>query len=140
MSKRIAGKKVGRTKDAKKALFRGLVRSLVKNGAIKTSEARAKAVKPFVDRLLVLAKKDTLGARRMVTTRLGGDEKTAGRLFAEILPRVGNRTSGFTRIIRLNPRRGDASKRVRLEWVEAKNEEKEKPKTKKDTKKKTQKS
>lgn len=117
MRKRIYGRKLGRTKDAKRALLAGLVRSLVENEAIETSEARAKALKSFADKIVHVAKKDSLAARRTVEQRLRGDRETASKIFSQVLPKVSGKQSGFTRIVRLGTRRGDRSQRVRIEWA-----------------------
>lgn len=117
MRKRVYGRKLSRKKDAKRALLTGLVRALAKKGSIETSAARAKALKSFVDKLVSRAQKNSLAARRLVLARLGGDKETTTLIFDKILPRVGKRTSGFTRLIKLGTRPGDRSKRVRVEWV-----------------------
>lgn len=121
MKKHKAGKKLSRKKDAKKALLVGLLRSLTEHGAIETSEARAKALKSFADKILSTVKKDNVAARRLVVARLRRDRQTTRLLFEEILPKAGDKRSGFTRIIRLGTRPGDRSKRVKVEWALSQN-------------------
>lgn len=110
-------------KQTRRALLRGQVRSLVKNGAIETSQARARALKSFVDKLVSAAKENNLAARRRVEARLGGDRQTTRLLFSEIAPKFEDRISGFTRIIKLGRRLGDRSERVKIQWVEGKKKE-----------------
>lgn len=117
MRERRRGKKLGYSKDARKALLRGLARALLLHGAVKTSRPRAKQLRGFVDRLVTAAKKETIAARRQILATLGGDEETVARLFKR-LPVFKERTSGFTRLIPLSERRGDGSLRTRVEWTD----------------------
>lgn len=110
-------KKLGRTRDARKALLRGLLRSLVLYGHVETSRPRAKALRAFADRLVTTARKETVAAKRHVLAALGGDEETVARLFKK-LPAFKERTSGLTRLIPLSERRGDGSLRTRIEWTD----------------------
>lgn len=117
MRKRTIGGRLGRTYGARRGLLRGLFRSLVLHGAIETSGPRAKTLRGFVDRLVTVAKKGTLAARRQVLSSLAQDEEIASKLFQKI-PAFGARASGFTRSIPLGSRRGDSSFRVRIEWTD----------------------
>jgi len=118
MKKKVFGRKLSREKDTRLALFRSLMRALVLNGKIKTTKAKAKAIQKSLEKLINLAKKGTLAARRRVYSRLGNDRKTADLIFGTILPAFSAKKSGFTRIINLPERRGDLAKMVRLEWSE----------------------
>lgn len=100
-----------------RSLGRGLVRALVEEGIIETSETNAKILKSSIDRLITVLRRNNLASRRLVVSRLGGDKETVRRLEL-ILPKFGKRTSGFVRIMRLGTRLGDASLRVKVEWVD----------------------
>jgi large subunit ribosomal protein L17 len=117
MRKRVFGRKLSRGKGARKALFRSLIRALVKHGKIKTTRAKAKAVQGMIDKMVVKAKKNDLASRRRVFALLGNDKQTARDIFTKIIPLMNSRVSGFTRLIPLPARRGDLAERVRLEWV-----------------------
>lgn len=100
-----------------KALFRNLVFSLVKQGRIKTTQAKAKAIRGLVDKLVILAKKGDLAARRRLVAFLK-DRKIVNKLIGEIAPKFGTRPSGFTRIVSLGRRLGDGAMMVKMEFVE----------------------
>ena len=117
MRHRKAGKKLGRNTNQRKALFRGLIQSLIIHEEIKTTVAKAKAVKGLVDKLITKAKKGTLHARRQVLAFLP-DKKAANKLVDEIAPRFKKRTSGFTRFVRIGKRRGDDAMIVKMEFTE----------------------
>jgi large subunit ribosomal protein L17 len=118
MNKRVFGKKLSRERSSRELLFVSLVESLVLNGKINTTKAKAKAIIGLVDRLVVLAKKGTLASKRQVLKRLKGNKETSTRLWTEVATTFANRPSGFTRIIPLTQRKGDMAEMVRLEWVE----------------------
>lgn len=119
MRHRKAGKKLGRNTNQRKALFRGLIQSLIIHEEIKTTLTKAKAVKGLVDKLMTKAKKGTLHARRQVLAFLP-DKKAANKLVDEIAPRfkIKKRTSGFTRFVRIGKRRGDDAMIVKMEFTE----------------------
>ena len=117
MRHRVSGKKLGRNIKKRKALFKNLITSLISHGEIKTTEAKAKAVKRLVDKLITKAKKGTLHARRQILSFLARKEAVE-KLFKEIAPRFKNRQSGFTRTIKLGPRRGDNALMVLMRWTE----------------------
>ena len=94
-----------------------LSRSLIDSGRIKTSEAKAKAVKPEVEKLVTLAKRGDLHARRQALRALGQDKFVVHKLFEEIAPRYADRPGGYTRILKLGPRRSDATEMAVLEFV-----------------------
>ena len=112
------GKKLSRERSSRELLFVSLVESLVLNGKINTTKAKAKAIIGLIDRLVVLAKKGTLASKRQVLKRLKGNKETSTRLWTEVATTFANRPSGFTRIVPLTQRKGDMAEMVRLEWVE----------------------
>ncbi len=116
MRKRIKGKTLSRTRTARKALYRSLVRSLVQHNAIKTTLAKAKFVQPMVDKLVTYAKKGSLNGIKALSASLGNDAQTVKLLLTTV--KNFSRTSGFTRIVKLSQRKGDAARMVRIEWVD----------------------
>lgn len=111
------GKKLSRDKAHRKALLKNLTSSLFLYGEIKTTLSKAKAVKSLADRLISQVKKTSLHQRRLTQSFLQ-NKKAVEKLFSEIGPRFSQKTSGFTRIIRLGRRRGDAALVAKIELVE----------------------
>src|SRR5438094_1990545 len=109
--------KLSRDAGHRKALLRNLCKEIIDHERIKTSEAKAKAVKPEVERLITLAKRGDLHARRQALAALGQDKFAVYKLFEEIGPRYTDRPGGYTRILKLGPRKSDASEMVLLELV-----------------------
>ncbi|MFN2629761.1 MAG: 50S ribosomal protein L17 [Gaiellaceae bacterium] len=112
-----AGKKLGRDSAHRKALYANLACSLVEHGRIETTEAKAKAVKPFAERMITLGRRGDLHARRQALSHLRSQE-IVHRLFADVAPRFTERPGGYTRIVKLGPRQGDAANMVYLELVD----------------------
>jgi large subunit ribosomal protein L17 len=140
MIKKVFGRKLGRGRPAREALFASLSRAIILNGKIVTTKAKAKAVQRDFEKIVTLAKKADLSARRRVLSMLDNDNATTDKIFAQIAVSFKDRFSGFTRIINLTPRKGDNTPMVRMEWTEVlgevKKEEKVKPaKVKKEEKK-----
>lgn len=117
MKKRVFGRQLSRERDTRRALFRSLIRALVEHGKIKTTKAKAKAIQASIDKLINLAKKDSISAKRRVFAILGNDKKTTKKLLEEVVPSFSDRSGGYTRIVPLPARRGDAAQIVRFEWV-----------------------
>jgi len=124
MRHRVAGRKLGRGSDERTALRRILIKQLFTHERIRTTRAKAQAVRGQAERLISLAKRggesDDAGkvhARRLAAARLG-DAVVVKKLFEDIAPRFENRGGGYTRIVRLGPRQGDAAEMVILELVE----------------------
>lgn len=109
-------RKLGKTTDQRKAMLRQLTTDLFEYGQIKTTYTRAKEVAPIVDKMITLGKKNTLASYR---TALGfiTKEDVAKKVFAEIAPKYTDRTSGYTRIVRIGPRRGDAAEMAIIQLV-----------------------
>lgn len=101
-------KKLGRTKSHREAMLSNMAMSLFTHRIIKTTDSKAKALKPLIDRLISTAKKDTLHAKRLVARTIK-DKEIHKKLFTEIIPQFTDRTSGFSRIIKLGVRRGDGA-------------------------------
>ena len=109
--------KLSRSASHRKALFMNLAREVIDHERIETTEAKAKAVKPEVERLITLAKRGDLHARRQALSALGQDKFVVYKLFEEIAPRYADRPGGYTRILKLGPRSSDATEMVYLELV-----------------------
>jgi len=117
MRHRNAGFKLGRITQHRWALFRNLLVALFRHERIETTEAKAKAVKPEVEKLITLAKRGDLHARRQALSALGQDKFAVYKLFEEIAPRYSERPGGYTRILKLGPRKSDSTEMVLLELV-----------------------
>ncbi len=109
--------KLGRTSSHRKAMFANMVCSLIMHKRITTTLAKAKAVRPVAEKMVTLGKSGTLHDRRLAAARLR-QEDAVKVLFAEIAPAHKNRPGGYTRIIRLHDRQGDAAQLAILEWVD----------------------
>jgi large subunit ribosomal protein L17 len=114
---RRAGKKLGRDSAHRKALYSNLAGQLIEHGRIKTTTAKAKAVKPFAEQMITLGKRGDLHARRLALAELRSQD-VVHQLFSEVAPRFADRPGGYTRIVRLGPRNGDAAEMVYLELVD----------------------
>lgn len=114
MRHRYQGKKLGRTRDHRQALFKNLIKSLIGHEVIKTTESKAKVVRGIFAKLVTKGKDGTIHARRLVHAFLQ-DKQSVNKLVDKISPLFKNREGGFTRIVRLGKRRGDDAMMVRLE-------------------------
>jgi large subunit ribosomal protein L17 len=117
MRHRVAGRKLGRSSAHRKALFRNLVTELFRHEQIRTTEAKAKAIRPQAERLITLAKRGDLHARRLAARDVQ-DPETLRKLFDELAERYEDREGGYTRIYRLGLRKGDAAPVVLISLVE----------------------
>lgn len=117
MPHQIAGRKLGRKTGPRKALFRNLIVSVLRYEQIKTTEARAKEVRGQVEHVITLAKDGSLAARRQIVAELPDEPLVIDKLMNEIAPKYADRTSGYTRIVKLGPRNGDRAPMVQLELV-----------------------
>src|SRR2546423_5920324 len=109
--------KLSRDAAHRKALLMNHSKEVVEHERVETTEAKAKAVKPEVERLITLAKRGDLHARRQALSALGQDKFAVYKLFEEIAPRYAERPGGYTRILKLGPRKSDATEMVYLELV-----------------------
>ena len=112
-----SGKKLGRDSAHRKALYANLACSLIEHGRIKTTQAKAKAVKPYVEKIITLGRRGDLHARRQALADLRVQD-VVHKLFADIAPRMADRPGGYTRIIKIGHRQGDAAEMVYLELVD----------------------
>lgn len=112
------GPRLGAGPAHERAILRGLSRSLIAHGRVVTTETKAKKLRPYVEKLITKARKGGLHRRRQALSELG-DKRLVHRLFGEVAPRTGDRPGGYTRILKLGPRRGDAAPMAIIELVDA---------------------
>ncbi len=122
--------KLGRTAEHRKALLANQVCSLIEHERIKTTLAKAKAVRPLAEKMVTLGKNGSLHARRTAVAVLR-QKNAVKKLFDNIAPRSASRNGGYTRIVRLGPRMSDSALMAYLEWVDAAPVTEEKPKDEK---------
>ena len=120
MKHKIKGRKLNRTSSHRKSLFMNLSNALLKNELIKTTLPKAKDLRPFVEKLITLAKIDSLTNRRSVL-RVIKDKELVNKLFTDIAPRVKERNGGYTRIMKFGFRTGDKAPMAIIELVDKKN-------------------
>ena len=117
MRHRKAGRQLRRTSEQKLALLRNLATSLIEQGAIETTEAKAKELRPFVEKLVTKAKAGTLHARRLAGRHVHKRE-AADKLFQDLGKKFATRPGGYTRILKLGHRKRDGAEMARIEFVE----------------------
>lgn len=110
-------RKFGRNKNQRHALLKGLMLALIAHGRIETTEAKAKELRPLIEKMITKANVGTLASRRLVISRLYNLTSEAGRLVDTIAPKYKGRTGGYTRITKLPRRAGDASKMAVIEFI-----------------------
>lgn len=120
----MAYAKLGRNKSARRALFRDLATDLIINERIETTEAKAKELRPIVEKMVTLAKRGDLHARRQAATFIRnemvdeeGSQNAIQKLFGSLGPRFADRQGGYTRILKMGPRKGDNAERAIIEFV-----------------------
>lgn len=118
MRHRVAGKKIGRKTAHRKALFKNMVTALFRHDRIETTIIKARALRPIAEKLITKSKKNDLHNRRIISLMVR-DKTVLKRLFDEIAPRYSDRPGGYTRIIKLGFRPGDAAMMAQLELVDA---------------------
>jgi large subunit ribosomal protein L17 len=125
MRHQVAGYRLSRTKDQRTALRRTLIKQLFTHERIETTRAKALAIRGDAEKLITLARNsskgsdiDKVNARRLADARIGGDADVVKKLFDDIAPRFATRPGGYTRMLKLGPRLGDAADMVLLELVE----------------------
>ncbi len=125
MRHRVKGYKLGRSSAHRAALRRSLLTELIDHGRIQTTEAKCKAIRDQVERLVTIAKQGLASedkakqvyARRLVAARVNGGARIVRKVFNEIAPRYTDRQGGYTRIVKLGPRKGDNAPIAIIEWV-----------------------
>ena len=111
-----SGKKLGRTSAHRRSLYANLAGALIEHGRIKTTEAKAKAVKPLAEQMITLGRRGDIAARRQAIATLRSKD-VVHQLFADVAPRFADRPGGYTRIVKLGPRKGDAAPMALIEFV-----------------------
>jgi large subunit ribosomal protein L17 len=117
MPHRVAGRKLSRTHDHRMAMLGNLAVSVIRYEKVRTTEAKAKEVRGMVDGMITLAKRGDLHARRQLVSRMPHEPIIVEKLMGEIATKYADRASGFTRIIKLGQRSGDAATMVQIELV-----------------------
>ena len=112
----LKNRKLGRTSDQRRAMLRAMVTYLLENGQIKTTVTRAREVAPMAEKMITLAKKNNLASYRAALGYITKEDVT-NKLFKEIGPKYADRSGGYTRIVRIGPRRGDAAEMAILQLV-----------------------
>ena len=118
MPKPARGPRLGAGPSHEKAILRNLSRSLITHGRVVTTEAKARRLRPYVEKLITKARKGDLSMRRLVLSELQ-DRSVVHRLFADLAPKIGDRPGGYTRILKLGQRRGDGAAMAMIELVDA---------------------
>jgi large subunit ribosomal protein L17 len=114
---RKTGRKLGRDSAQRRALHAGLASALIEHGRIRTTEAKAKEVRPIVEDMITLGKRGDVAAHRQAVAFLRS-KPVARKLFAEIAPRFADRPGGYTRVVKIGPRQGDSAPMAYLELVD----------------------
>lgn len=117
MIKKVFGKKLSRGRSAREALFATLMRSMILKDKIVTTKAKAKAVQSDLEKIVTLGKKATVQTRRQALAMLDNATDATNKLFRHTAQMFKSKSSGFTRIINLSPRKGDNAKMARIEWT-----------------------
>ncbi len=117
MAHRIDGRKLGRKMGPRLALYKNLTVSILRYEKVRTTEAKAKEIRGRVERVITIAKRGDLAARRAVVAEFPNEPLVVDKLFDEIAPKYTDRTSGYTRIVRIGPRLGDAAEIVQIELI-----------------------
>ena len=113
----MPGRKLGRTSEHRNAMLRGMVTLLLENGQIETTLARAKEVRSVAEKMITLGKKNTLASRRAALAYITKEEVVT-KLFTDIAPKYASRNGGYTQILKIGPRRGDAAEMAIIKLVE----------------------
>jgi large subunit ribosomal protein L17 len=117
MRHRRSGRKLGRDASHRKALYANLASALIEHGRIKTTAAKAKEVKPVAEQMITLGRRGGVPARRQALASLRSQD-VVHKLFSDVGPRFAGRPGGYSRIVRIGPRQGDAAEMVYLELVD----------------------
>lgn len=111
-------KKLGREKSGRTALLCSLAESLIIHGSIQTTEAKAKALRPFIEKLITIARENTLSSRRIVLSRLGNRAVASEKLSNDIAKRFKDRNGGYVRIVKMSRRTSDAAPMAIIQFVD----------------------
>ena len=111
------GRKFGRVRKVRVAMLRSLLRALVLHGKIETTVAKAKEIRPMIEKLITLSKKDTLASRRLVEARMGNDKEVSEKLHKEIAPKYKERQGGYTRVVKLGKSVDPSRDKAIIEFV-----------------------
>ncbi|HOB25642.1 MAG TPA: 50S ribosomal protein L17 [Bacilli bacterium] len=111
-------RKLGRNSKVRRSMLAGITKDVIMNGYVVTTDARAKEVRKFVDKMITYGKDGSLVARRNALAFLHNDKAVVNKIFDELAPRYANRNGGYTRIIKIKERVGDDALTVRLELVD----------------------
>lgn len=117
MKHHVKKRKFGKVRKVRTALLRSLIRALVLEERVETTEARAKEMRPFVEKLITRARNETLLNRRLVSSRMGNDLEVTKKLFDTIAPKYKDRAGGYTRITKLPQRSSDSAPMAIIEFV-----------------------
>ena len=117
MKNHKAFRKFGREKNQRKAFIRSLLINLIRHGRIETTLARAKEIRPFVEKLVTLAKEDTVPRRRLIMSRLLNQDIEVKKLFSEYAPKFKDIEGGYTRILKMPTRLSDGAEQAIIEFV-----------------------
>lgn len=117
MNKAKRGRKFGRKRDQRRALLRGLAQSLVLHGKIQTSEAKAKELRPYIEKIITKSRMDTVSTRRILLGDFTNNKEVVKKLISDIGPKYKARSGGYTRIVKRMPRKTDATKMAVMELI-----------------------
>jgi len=117
MQHQIQQRAFGRVRKQRVAFMRGLARALIMNGRIETTEARAKELRPYIEKLVTKARANSVAARRLIASRLGNEQEVVRKLFDEIAPKYKDQQGGYTRITKLSTRDSDAAPMAVIEFI-----------------------
>ncbi len=118
MKHQVLGRQFGRNTNQRKQLLRGLAISLILHERVTTTEAKAKTIRPLVEKLVTMAREDTEHHRRLIAAKLGNNDVATRKLFESIGPRFDGQPGGYTRIYKLGIRKGDAAPLAMIEFVQ----------------------
>jgi large subunit ribosomal protein L17 len=110
-------RKFGRDKNQRKTLLSSLALNLIVRGKIKTTEPKAKELRPFIEKIITKAKNDTISTRRVVISKLLNRSKEVKKLFEVIVPKYKDKNGGYTRVLKLGARKADGAKMAQIEFV-----------------------
>ncbi len=118
MRHHVANRKFGREQSVRRAFFRSLMRALVMEGRIQTTEPRAKEIRPMVEKLITVVKtSNEVTALRLITARMGGQKDVAFKLIKDVAPKYQDRKGGYIRVLKLPPRVSDGAAMALIEFV-----------------------